>query len=643
MTTERWCTVQEAAELRGCSPRWIRRLIADGTIPATQVRRDGQGAKAPWLVLDTTAAAPRPDLEGLPPEWQERALLVEAAEAFAASRPEMGKLEAMNLWSQSAEGRPSRPTVMRYKLKLESWRTRGVEPTAQGRPAEGVEVPPRVAERFRTLWLTPERPSVSACYRITKTEAKAMGWEMPSLRTMQRFAQAIPADERAYHRQGRRRWEASEAPYQDRSVEHMTPHQMWNADHCQLDVLVETPDGSIVCPWMCAIQDLRTRAIIGWRMVPGSANQWTVLSTLAETIAEHGRPQTLLVDNGRDFVSKVVAGGLMRFRALPKEIVNEVRGALSLLHIELKNSKPYSGRSKPIERSFQTLQGDMLQLLPGYRGATVDRKPEGLADRRKRGEVLSWEQMLTVMEAGISRYNALPHRTLGGQSPAEMLGAWASTGGRRMVPAAMLAAATMDHRRRKVRRGEVVIDHRTYYSRELLPHNHRDVIVRFDPEKPDAVWVYDAKDRYLALAPAKVAVAFDDADAAAAIAQEREARRKEIVAQAPEKLSLDERVRLAILGAPEERQLATGRVVELAPLGFDGDTQRRLRSDMEAEAKEKGRAEPVRRTAAVVEAAELDRARQRDKEAKAAAFWARRKATLMDEAQGEAKRAGLTS
>ena len=154
---------------------------------------------------------------------------------------------------------------------------------------------------------------------------------------------------------------------------------LWNADGRESDVVVLWPDGKEARPWITAWQDVRSRKIVGWR-VDRSESSDSYRLALADAVREWGVPDAVLLDNSSGAASQMLTGGChWRFKG-GKPKPGEVAGLLTQL-VGPKNihwSKPYRGRSKPVERGFRDLASNLdkdHRLRGAYTGSNPTRKP----------------------------------------------------------------------------------------------------------------------------------------------------------------------------------------------------------------------------------------------------------------------------
>lgn len=298
----------------------------------------------------------------------------------------------------------SRPTVMRWRKLV-----RGVErqhwlaylvPGRAGPKSARSTISEEAWDYVKSDWLRPEKPTVSACYRRLRQVADELGWTIPSEKTINRWLNDLPIEVITLAREGRNSVK-NLIPAQERDRTHLHALQAVNADGHKFDVRVEWPDGTIGRPLLVAWQDLYSNAILSWR-VDRSENTDAIQLALGDLVERYGIPDRAYLDNGRAFASKRLTGGTKtRFRYKIRE--GDAAGVLTILGIETVFVTPYSGQSKPIERAFRDLAGDLAKhpaFSGAYTGNNPVNKPDNYGDR-----AVPLAEFLAVISAGIEEHN----------------------------------------------------------------------------------------------------------------------------------------------------------------------------------------------------------------------------------------------
>ena len=139
--------------------------------------------------------------------------------------------------------------------------------------------------------------------------------------------------------------------------EAQAPNEIWQADHCLLDILLVRDGQASAKPWLTVVMDDYSRAVAGYFLTFDSPSALNTSLALRQAIWRKdeprwhvcGIPQILYTDCGSDFTSQHIE-------------------QVSLdLKIRLMNSMPGQPRGRGrIERFFKTVWQMFLCELPGY-------------------------------------------------------------------------------------------------------------------------------------------------------------------------------------------------------------------------------------------------------------------------------------
>jgi len=230
---------------------------------------------------------------------------------------------------------------------------------------------PEVWLAFKSDYLRPKR-GFAAAYRLAADLATRSGAAIPSCKTLQRRLERevsritiilLKEGEDAVRR---------EMPWIERDELTFHALEAVNVDGHKWDVMVDFGDGKPVRPMMVAIQDVYSRKILGWR-IARSENASSVRLAFADVFRTYGIPRLCFFDNGRAFASKWLTGGTQqRFRFKVRE--EDQIGLLTGFGVQVHFTTPYSGQSKPIERAFRDLEGE-IGTSAAFQGAYVGNNP----------------------------------------------------------------------------------------------------------------------------------------------------------------------------------------------------------------------------------------------------------------------------
>jgi putative transposase len=425
---------------------------------------------------------------------------------------------------------------------------------------------------FLADYLRREQPGLAACYDRLQRIAPVHGWgRLPALKTLQRrLAAEVPKAAQALARKGR---EASKVmiPAQRRDRTVFASLQAVNADGYRHNVFVKWPDGTVGRPISIAFQDLRSGLWLA-RRTDRSENKEATRLAIGDVVMRHGVPEHVYFDNGRHFSSKWLTGRMpFRFRFKVRD--EEPAGILTTLGVKVHFTTPYSGRSKPIERSFKDI-GEYLDKHPQFAGAWTGNNPLAKPENYASAAV-PLELFERVCASEIAAHNAREGRRGYGMEGRSFQQAFLDhapeLGFRKAAPEQrrlfLLAAEGVTARKPD---GRIELFDNRFWCDELAERIGQKLIVRFDPQAlHEGVAIYTLDNRYVADAARLDDVGFnsvDDAREAARLQTQIQRSRRELLDLAV-KLDEAEMKRLSPVGLPEEPQPQPQKVQRLVANG----------------------------------------------------------------------------
>lgn len=421
-------------------------------------------------------------------EAEKRAAILDLFDGLVAAG--MGRTAAATATHQATK--VSVTTVYNYLELVKGVRRADYLPALAPRRKGGgkeAEVDDGAWHYLKSEYLRPERPTFSSCYYQTvKYYAAPRGIALPNEKTLLRKLQR-EVDPRVIvaMREGMDAVR-NMVPPQQRSVAHMYAMDMVNIDGHKFDVFVNFGKDAqgkdiIARPMMVAIQDIYSRMMLAWRIGDTESAMLTRLA-FADLFKNYGIPNRCLMDNGRAFASKWVTGGVRnRYRFTIRE--DDPMGLLPSLGIGVQFAQPYSGQSKPIERSFRDLADFIakdIRCSGAYTGNHIDNKPENYGTR-----AVPLDLFVQVVADGIAAYNEREDRRTetarGGSFQATFQASYAvSPIGRASPEHLRLALLTGEKIKAHKKDGSVRIVGNRYWSRELSRHANQLLTIRFDPD-----------------------------------------------------------------------------------------------------------------------------------------------------------------
>jgi putative transposase len=438
-------------------------------------------------------------------------------------------------------------------------------PHHAGQAEPRTELSPEAWAFITADYLRPERPTVSACYRRLERAAAAQGWTVPSEKTLARRLQALSPAMVTLAREGRDALKRM-YPAQERSRAALHALEVVNADFHTWDVFVRMPGDVVDRPSMICFQDIYSGKVLAWR-IDRNPNKHAVRLAFGDLVEQFGIPAHCVLDNGREFASKWITGGTAtRYRFKVKD--EEPEGLLVQMGVTVHWATPYAGQSKPIERAFRDMAGDIAKH-PAFAGAYVGNKPTAKPENYGAAAV-PLDKFLEVIGEEIALHNSRIGRQGGvcagrsfdqvfNESYARAEIRKASADQRRLW---LMAAEALTVGRKD---GVIELAGNRYWSEQLHEHLGQKVVARFDPMRlQDDLHVYRPDGVYLGSVPCIAAVGFLDTVAAQTHARDRRTFQNATKAmlKAQQKMSLPE-IAAALPKAPEP-EVAESRVVRIA-------------------------------------------------------------------------------
>lgn len=427
------------------------------------------------------------------------------------------------------------------------------------------------AERYaRAEFLLPNKPKVSHVYKKVEKFCKANKLQVPSRATIYRVIKELKETEPDLVCLAREGEEEYARRYMVKATreEPKYANQVWEGDHHLMDVFVNWR-GWAVRIWLTIWIDVATRVVVGFTLSV-QANGQTIALALRHGILKKklsgwdggmskamtsaitnlgwgieelqdsagkelpfcGVPESLYIDNGRDYIAQVKKGT----KSKDWEYSREVRSACDILQIAARFATAYSPWAKGhAERWFGTLTDQFTRFLPGYCGKDNKHRPHNLDEKKmaERGELLELEELYVLLEFFVHLYHNTVHSTLG-MTPFEKYELTPKV--REGLPEArVLDICLMDVEQAKVSPAGIqrfgTKNNRRWYTHRLLENYvGRQVVVRYDPNRIGELLVFDPKTgRYVCTATNKELLSWDASkDDIKEFIKQRAQRKKEV-------------------------------------------------------------------------------------------------------------------
>lgn len=539
-----YLTVKEAAELKGCSERYIQKLIKEGKLNSEQ---NVNSCNNQMCYMIPVSALPE-NLQvkwykqkraesGLLPEQQEETLKNQKKAAVSQRTFEelsANEREEVILWSdivrewQSMRNAYQGSKVEFDKLyigkcqlehpsinvstdilyrKWNAYRNNNIEGMIDKRGAwnKGCgRIPVPVWNAFLWYWLDENRPTVSLCYRNTITWTEEFYPELvQEIPTERSFYRQIDRDVKyaikVLMREGEKAFNDRCAPYIMRMYEELEANECWIADNHTFDII--SLDGKTKHRlYLTAFLDAKSGVMVGWNITESPSAQSTILA-LRHGIMRFGIPKCIYVDNGREFLN-ISFGGRGNRAHKSMENQPEPPAILKRLGIEMRNAIVRNAKAKPIERTFRTVKEQFSKLFSGFCGGTILERPESLKNRIKSNKIPCDYNVREIFDSWIDgEYNCQCYggseRCYRGMSRIDV---WNRTIKEiRQANSTDLNLMLMSTTRaQRIKRNGVCITicgEKYWYmnAEETVMNIRHEVFVRYDPADLRSVRIYDAK------------------------------------------------------------------------------------------------------------------------------------------------------
>lgn len=184
--------------------------------------------------------------------------------------------------------------------------------------------------------------------------------QLPSVsyETLRSWHARIPEILKVWARQGRKTYEMTQELVIWRDLAAMDPLDYVVMDHRLLDrfcmVREDSAGWRLIRPWVTAAIDMATRRWLAWVIVEQPSSD-SIAAVLRRALLDHGIPQHVYWDNGKDFRCHYLEGAdALRERRAPAiaELPAAMRGVIGRLGIRVTHALPENPRAKTIEANF---------------------------------------------------------------------------------------------------------------------------------------------------------------------------------------------------------------------------------------------------------------------------------------------------
>ena len=545
-----YISVSEYAELRGCTERYVQKLIKEGKLKAEEQFGSGgrNGLSYKILLADCDpkiikkynrihgikAAKEEPQRPQIVPKFLEELSAEERKESAFWKRTLEEWREYRNSPGKKAEldekfviylqtTYPERQFTVRMLYRKQKALKEGGETALIDRRGKHENhknsISDTVWDIFQYYYLDESQKSISECMRLTELQLKSEGQEsLLPLASDSSFGRAVQSridvPVLKYFRLGQKAYKDQCEPYVKRLYDDLQSNDIWVCDNHTFDIMVD--DGEHKKPvrvYLTAFLDVRSRKMMGWYVTDAPCSDAT-LQALRRGIERYGIPKRILSDNGREFLTHDIGG--RGFRKSREEDEHYIPTILDNLQIEFRTAMVKNARAKIVERAFREVKEEFSRLFEGYTGGSITERPERLKGMAKKAANFTpyadFERYVdTYIEGWFNHQEhggvGMRHKTRN-QVYEENLYEL-RTAAQEELNLMMMRSSRMVKFRRDGLTLRLYGTEITYWSEELWrSHLEEKVYYRYNPDDLSEIRVYDERDRFLGTAQQVPAVSY---------------------------------------------------------------------------------------------------------------------------------------
>lgn len=375
-------------------------------------------------------------------------------------------------------------------------------------------IPEKYIQMLRSLYLQQTQPTLESCFREIQIEANRNGDTIPGIRAFRNYINGLNKALVILAREGRKAFEDKCMPHTERDYSLLHPNQWWVSDHHLWDVFVRIPNGKggwkLARPWGSYWMDMRTRKIMSSIIRIESPNSDIVLCSFGLGVEHFGIPDGVRLDNGKDYKARDMFYPKGHY-IVSDEDEKKISSSLAAnLQIEVTYAIPYNAKSKPIERFFRTAESQFGKKFPSYAGSDAKHRPEDLKDL----DLMEYPTLEEFIERHnryvYEIYNETEHSgdAMYGKSPNQLYAELPFTI-RRASKEALYFSLMRVKGQCVVGKNGVTFRGVHFYNDNCIDHHKKKVTARYDPTKPDILYIFDKNENFLFIARQRVKLGWD--------------------------------------------------------------------------------------------------------------------------------------
>lgn len=366
-------------------------------------------------------------------------------------------------------------------------------------------IPKCYIELFDSLYLQQTQPSVKSCFDEVKIVANGNGNIIPGIKAFRNHAKNIPEAIRIRAREGEKAFNDKCVPYIERDYSLLHPNQFWVSDHHLWDIFVRVPDDKggwkLERPWGSYWMDMRTRKMMSSIVRTESPNADIVLCSFGLGVEHFGIPNGVRLDNGKDYKARDMFYPEGRYIVSDEDEKKIFNSLASNLQIDVTYAIPYNAKAKPIERVFNTFEEQLGKKYPSYAGSNAKKRPEDLKELDIM-DVITLEEFIKQHNQYVYEiYNKTEHSgdAMFGKSPNQAYADEPFTI-RRASKEVLYFSLMRIKGQRTVHRNGITFKGIHFYNENCIMYKDQKVTARYDPTKPEILYVFDTNENFLFIA-----------------------------------------------------------------------------------------------------------------------------------------------
>ena len=502
-------TVKEVSELLNISERAVQKAVSAGKYKSVTINGVGRGGKQLLILLESLPQEAQDKYNGVN-VGQEPELLIERYSLTQIKEAEYKASIVLDFQRSGVSAdkflqdfnRTNNECVTTGQLYLwkKKYKNGGIESlidTRGGYNKGACSISEKAWDMFYTLYMTLQRRSIQWCYDKTKLAFP----DIPSVSAFKRKVRTIPEYAILKYRTGTKAFN-DVLPHMIRDKSDVMSNDIWCSDHHRADVFVKNSTGHVIRPWITVFTDIRSTKIMSFIVREADPNTTVVKKCLRLGIEKYGVPNEIYTDNGKDYTAKELS------EEYPLSVMN-------VLGIGKITATPYHGQAKPVERFFRTLEERFGKMFYSYAGNDAKKRPEHMQKTNKvldgDKDIPTLEFYIEKLERYIDEYNNTAHHGDGmdGKTPNQVYNE-NITEIREIGDSNALRLLFGKTVERTVQKNGIAMYNNTFTNHDgkLIPYYDRKVMVTYDPDDLEIVYIFDTDYNYICSASAKIKTPF---------------------------------------------------------------------------------------------------------------------------------------